>query len=69
MRGYELIYPCSDPEKNALFDKMLQKSNDIWDEFTTGKLRHKQRLNEALNKKKDHLMNSTFKPEQKKTNQ
>ena len=42
MRGYELIYPSSDPEKNAMYDKMITKANDIWDEFTTGK-RHKQR--------------------------
>ena len=41
MRGYELIYPCEDAKKNALFDQMLKKSNDIWDEFTTGKHKHK----------------------------
>jgi len=41
MRGYELIYPSNNKEKNTIFEKLLQKSNDIWDEFTTGKQKHK----------------------------
>lgn len=41
MRGYELIYPSSDKTKNAMYDKLIAKSNDIWDEFTTGKHKHK----------------------------
>lgn len=41
MRGYELIYPSADKVKNQMYEKLLQKSNDIWDEFTTGKFKHK----------------------------
>jgi putative sterol carrier protein len=51
MRGYELIYPSNNKIKNTQYEKLLQKSNDIWDEFTTGKLKHKQRLNEVMTKK------------------
>ena len=47
MRGYELIHPVADTVKNQLYEKLLHKSNDIWDEFTTGKLRHKQRVIEV----------------------
>lgn len=42
MRGYELIYPSSDPDKNFKYETMIKKANDIWDEFTTGK-KHKMR--------------------------
>jgi len=37
MRGYELIYPCKDKLLLDKYEKLLQKSNDIFDEFTTGK--------------------------------
>lgn len=47
MTGYELIYPSNRKDKNALYEKLLQKANYIWDEFTTGKNKHKQRLNEV----------------------
>lgn len=43
MKGYELIYPCADPAKTELFDNMLKKANEIWDEFTTGKNRGKKK--------------------------
>ena len=46
MRGYELIYPSFDKPRNANYEKLITKSNEIWDEFTTGKAKHKQRLNE-----------------------
>ena len=36
MRGYELIYPCKDQNKHANYDKLLQKSNDLFDEFNLG---------------------------------
>jgi hypothetical protein len=36
-RGYELIYPSSNKEKNLLYNKLIEKSNEIWDDFTTGK--------------------------------
>ena len=46
-----------------MYDAMLKKSNDIWDEFTTGKHKHKQRLNEAQHKKNNQSMmpGSSFK--------
>lgn len=45
MRGYELIYPCSNKVKLDKYEKLLQRSNDIFDEFTTGKgTKLKQRL-------------------------
>jgi hypothetical protein len=32
-----LIYPSFlDEEKNKKYEILLQKANDIWDEFTTG---------------------------------
>jgi tubulin polyglutamylase TTLL6/13 len=37
MRGYELIFPSNDKVKNSLYEKLLLKSNEIFDEFTTGK--------------------------------
>ena len=37
MRGYELIYPSADKARNALYEQMLFKANEMWDEFTTGK--------------------------------
>lgn len=47
MRGYELIYPSNDKVKNSTYEKLLQKSNEIFDEFTTGKnQKQKQKLNE-----------------------
>lgn len=36
-RGYELIYPSSNSDKNQLYNKLIEKSNEIWDDFTTGK--------------------------------
>jgi uncharacterized protein YdcH (DUF465 family) len=42
MRGYELIYPSSSETKNTLFEKLLAKSNQIWDDFTTGKNKNKK---------------------------
>lgn len=41
MRGYELIYPCANAERAEKFEQMIKKSNEIWDEFTTGKHRKK----------------------------
>jgi hypothetical protein len=40
MGGYELIYPCSDRQTNLNFEKLLAKSNEIYDDFTKGKKRH-----------------------------
>jgi len=59
MRGYELIYPSSDKAKNQIYEKLLQKSNDIFDEFTTGKnkgLLAAKIANEALLKTKTKLI-------------
>jgi hypothetical protein len=42
MRGYELIYPCLDKTKLHSYDQMLKKSNEIFDEFTTGKKNQKE---------------------------
>ena len=36
--GFELIYPpLGDDDLEAEYEAMLQKAQDIWDEFTTGK--------------------------------
>jgi hypothetical protein len=32
-----MIYPSGDPERNAMYETLLKKSNEIWDEFTCGK--------------------------------
>lgn len=39
MGGYELIYPSSSDELNQVYEMLINKANDIWDEFTTGKNR------------------------------
>lgn len=36
MGGYELIYPSKDETRNKEYDHLIQKANDLWDEFTTG---------------------------------
>lgn len=51
MRGFELIYPSNDRVKNQLYQKLILKSNDIWDEFTTGKLKHRQKVMEMQQKR------------------
>ena len=40
--GYELIYPVPGEsekvqEMNKLYESFIQKANDLWDEFTTGR--------------------------------
>ena len=47
MGGYELIFPSADKERNKQYDEMLAKSNEIFDDFTTGKNRRRQQLLEA----------------------
>jgi len=47
MRGFELIYPSSSQSKNQVYLRMLNKANEIWDEYTTGKQKHRQRIIEA----------------------
>lgn len=37
--GYELIFPSKFPEKMKKFESFLTKANNLWDEFTTGKLK------------------------------
>jgi hypothetical protein len=37
MKGYELLYPGADATKNAIYDNLLKLSNQVFDEFTTGK--------------------------------
>jgi hypothetical protein len=51
MRGYELIYPSSSENKNSLFEKLLAKSNEIWDDFTTGKIKNKKNESPQKNPK------------------
>jgi Tubulin-tyrosine ligase family len=41
-RGYELIYPSANKDKNLLYNKLIEKSNEIWDDFTTGKRKQAQ---------------------------
>ena len=38
---YELIYPWPDEEKNKKYASFIVKANELWDEFTTGKPKHK----------------------------
>ena len=47
MKGYELIYPCPDKVKNDKYDEMIDKSQELWDEFYVGKNRRKEQLNLA----------------------
>ena len=64
MRGYELIYPSSNQDKNEMFNKMLTKANDIWDEFTTGKkhkMRHDQQRQKQPEKPKPQTPNDAKK--------
>jgi nitric oxide reductase activation protein len=51
MRGFELIYPSNDKAKNQYYQKLILKSNEIWDEFTTGKQKHKQKVLEMQQKR------------------
>ena len=37
MGGYELIYPAEDAGQNVVYQNLLKKAKDIFDEFTTGK--------------------------------
>lgn len=37
MRGYELIYPSSDKGLNEMYEKLLHKSNEIFEDFNLGK--------------------------------
>lgn len=46
LRGYEMIYPCSNAHRNHQFENMLKKANELWDEFTTGKS-YRSRVAEA----------------------
>jgi|LauGreDrversion4_2_1035121.scaffolds.fasta_scaffold1257483_1 hypothetical protein len=58
MRGYELIYPSSDKQRNLKYEQQIQKANEIWDEFTTGKRNRKQQLNEVISKKVTKMVNT-----------
>lgn len=58
MRGYELIYPSSDKQRNQKYELQIQKANEIWDEFTTGKGKRKQQLNEVIAKKVTKMVNN-----------
>ena len=37
MRGYELLYPCTDKTLKQEYDNYLKKSQEIWDDFFVGK--------------------------------
>jgi len=41
MGGYELIFPSADKEHNKVYETMLKKSNDIFDDFSFGKNKRK----------------------------
>lgn len=47
MKGYELIYPCPDKVMNDKYDEMINKSQELWDEFYVGKNRRKEQHNLA----------------------
>lgn len=55
--GYELIYPPKEEEMEDEYEAMLQKANDMWDEFTTGK--KKQEDAKMLDKKKSQPLIKT----------
>lgn len=56
--GYELIYPPKDEEKEEEYETMLKKANDMWDEFTTGKIKKKDDP-KLLEKKKSQPLITT----------
>lgn len=37
MRGYELIFPCNDLVLRTKYETLMGKSNEIFDDFTSGK--------------------------------
>ena len=37
--GFELIFPSQDPERNEMYEKFIKRANELWDEFTTGKVK------------------------------
>lgn len=37
MRGYELLYPCTDKNLKVEYEMYLKKSQEIWDDFFIGK--------------------------------
>ena len=53
---YELIFPrLYDEEKNQHYEVLIQKANDIWDEFTTGAKGKKKAAETAAEKEKAEL--------------
>jgi hypothetical protein len=50
--GYELIYPYyKDDDKQAEYEMLLERSNRIWDDFTTGKSKRPPPPNQDSNAK------------------
>jgi hypothetical protein len=52
MRGYELLYPCTDKNLKLEYDTFLKKSQEIWDDFFVGKNKPSRfKLNDVLTRK------------------
>jgi hypothetical protein len=34
--GYELIFPCTDTDRNEVYLGFVKRANEMWEEFTTG---------------------------------
>lgn len=34
--GWKRIYPCEDISRNTVYEGLICKANNLWDEFTTG---------------------------------
>lgn len=37
--GFELIFPAQDADRNEMYEKFIKRANELWDEFTTGKVK------------------------------
>lgn len=66
--GYELIYPYyKDDDKQAEYDTILERSNRIWDDFTTGKSKLRNQNQEPVKKlpekkKKEEVVDDDYDP-------
>lgn len=58
--GYEQIFPqIYDEEKNAEYEVILKKAQEIWDDFTTGKQK-RHRIQEEQEKKRQEAQQSNM---------
>mmetsp|Transcript_4609 Transcript_4609/g.5679 ORF Transcript_4609/g.5679 Transcript_4609/m.5679 type:complete len:122 (-) Transcript_4609:1930-2295(-) len=46
---FKMIYPCEDQDKMAKYESLLQASHECWEDFTTGRRRRQNAINQAQN--------------------